>query len=132
MSFRYYTRELYDRPKANRLHLKDCRLKSEVVVEALLYGCATWSPLKSHYNKLRTAHHRMLLQILGAWCKTSTNRILSYKDAFQRTGYESIVRNRRLLWLGVVLRMGNHRLPERVVPGELDNAGQRWPGKKEE
>ena len=26
-------------------------------------------PLKCHYAKLRTTHNRMLLRILGAWCK---------------------------------------------------------------
>ena len=34
------------------------------VVEALLYGCVTWTPLKCHYAKLRTTHHRMLLREL--------------------------------------------------------------------
>ena len=58
ISFRRYTRELYDRPKV-------LEVKSEVVVvEALLYGCATWTLLKDHFNKLRTTHQRMLLRIL--------------------------------------------------------------------
>ena len=61
-------RELYDRRKASLLPLKARMVRSEVV-EALLYGCVTWTPLKCHYAKLRTTHHRMLLRILGAWCK---------------------------------------------------------------
>ena len=40
MSFRRYTRELYDRPKESLLHLK-ARIMEFKVVEALLYGCAT-------------------------------------------------------------------------------------------
>ena len=104
------------------------------VEEALLYGCVTWTPLKCHYAKLRTTHHRMLLQILGAWCKSPNKRILSYKDALQRTQCESIeatVRTRRLLLAGALLRMGDHRLPKRVMSGELKNAGKRGPGGKE-
>ena len=100
------------------------------IVEALLYGCVTWTPLKCHYAKLRTTHHRMLLRILGAWCKSPDKRILSYKDALQRTKCESIetaVRTRRLLWAGALLRMCDHRLPKRVMPGELENAGKRGP-----
>ncbi|CAN0285709.1 unnamed protein product [Ascophyllum nodosum] len=58
MSFRRYTRELDDHPKASLLHLKARMVRSEVV-EALLYGCATWTALKG-CNKLRTTHHRML------------------------------------------------------------------------
>ena len=88
-------------------------VRSEVV-EALLYGCATWTPLKGPYTKLRTTHRRMLLQILGGWCKSPNKRILSYKDALQRTKCESIettMRTRRLLWSGTLLRMGDHRLP---------------------
>ena len=50
----------------------------------------TWTPLNCHYAKLRTTHHRMLLRILGAWCKSPNNRILSYKDALQQTQCVSI------------------------------------------
>ena len=104
------------------------------VVKALLYGCATWSPLKGHYTMLRTTHHRMLLRILGAWCKSPNKRILSYNDTLQRTECESIettMRTRRLLWLGALFCMGDHRLPKRVVSEELENAGKRGPGGKE-
>ena len=59
-SFERYKRERYDRPKASLLHLKARMVRSEVL-EALLYGCATWTPLKGHYAKLCTTHHRMLL-----------------------------------------------------------------------
>ena len=76
----------------------------------------------------------MLLQILGAWCKSPNKRILPYKNALQRTECESIettVRTRRLLWYGALLGMGDHRLPNRVVSGELESAGKRGPGGKE-
>ena len=107
---------------------------SSEVVEALLYGYAICTPLKGHYTKLRTTHHRMLLRILGAWCKSPNKRILSYKHALQRTECESIetiVRTREFLWAGALLRMCDHRLPERVMSGEFENAGKRGPGGKE-
>ena len=44
---------------------------------------------------------------------------------------ETTVRTRRLLWAGALLRMGDHRLPKRVMSGELENAGKRGPGGKE-
>ena len=91
--------------------------------------------MKGHYTKLRITHHRMLLRILGAWCKSPNKRILSYKDALRRTECESIettMRTRRLLWAGALLRMGDHRLPKRVMLGELENARKRGPrGEKE-
>ena len=43
MSFKCYTRELYDHPKASLLPLKAHTVRSEIV-EALLYGCTTWTP----------------------------------------------------------------------------------------
>ena len=55
--------------------------------------------------------------------------------ALQRTECESIetrVRTRRLLWAGALLRMGDHRLPKRVMWGELENAGKSGPGKEKE
>ena len=41
INFRRYTRELYYHPKASLLPLKPWMVRSEVVVEALLYGYAT-------------------------------------------------------------------------------------------
>ena len=133
ISFKHYKRELHNRPKASLLPLKARMVRPEVV-EALLYGCATWTLVKGHYTKLRTAHHRMLLRILGAWRKSPNKRILSHKDALQRTECESIettVRMRRLLWSGALLRMGDYRLAKRVMSGELENAGKRGTGVKE-
>ena len=133
MGFKRYTREMYNRSKASLLPLKAQMVRSEVV-EALLYRCATWTPLKGHYTKLRTTHHRMLLRILGAWCKSPNKSILSYKDALQQTECESTettVRTRRLLWAEALLRMDDHRLPKGVMSGELENAGKRGTGGKE-
>ena len=113
MSSRRYTREWYDHPKTSLLRLKARMVKSKAV-EALLYGCAIWTPLKGHCNKLRTKHHRMLPRIPEAWRRSSNNRILSYKDALQQTGCESIEateRTRKLIWVRVLLRRGDRRLP---------------------
>ena len=133
MGFKSYKRGLYDRPKANLLPLKVRIVRSEVG-EALLYGCATWTSLKGHYAKLRTTHHRMLLRILGAWCKSPNKRILLYKDTLQRTeceDSEATVRTRRLLWAEALFHKGDHRLPKRVMSGELENAVKRGRGGKE-
>ena len=91
-------------------------------------------PLKGYYTKLRATHHRMLLRILGAWCKSPNKRILSYKDALQRIECESMettVRTGMLMWSRALLRMGYHRLPKRAMSGELENARNRGPGGKE-
>ena len=127
MSFNRYRVELYDRPTAS-LDLKTRMVKSEVV-EALLYGCAAWTPLKG-----RTEHHRMLLRTLGAWCRSQDHRIPSYHLALQRAGCESIettVRTRRLLWAGALIGMDNRRLPRQIMVGTPENPGRRGRGGKE-
>ena len=90
LSFTRYQRELYDCPKASLLSFKVRMVKSDVV-EALLYGCASWALLKIHYKKLRAAHTiRYCFESLGAWCRPRDDRILSYNDVLQRIGCESI------------------------------------------
>ena len=107
-------------------------VKSEVV-EAFLYGCATWAPLKGDYRKLRTAHHRMLFRILGAWCRSRYHPTLSCDLALQRTGYDSIetmVRTRRILRVEALIRMDDRRLPKRIMSGALEKPGRRGRGGK--
>ena len=95
------------------------------------YYCSACYVTMDNTNQVYAPHNNTFL---GAWCKSPNKRILSYKDALHRTQCESIettVRTRRLLWAGALLRMGDHRLPKRVMSGELENAGKRGPGGKE-
>ena len=140
MGFEHYKRELYDRPKASLLPLKARIIVRSEVVEALLYGCVTWTPLKCHYAKLRTTHHRMLLRVLGAWCKPPNQRILSYKDALQRTQCESIEttvrtkrggccgRGRYSAWVTTGYPRGSCRESSRTR-GNVDRGGRRKSGR---
>ena len=112
--------EIYDRPGV-RLRLKVRLLKAEVV-ETLLSGCMTWSPNKPGYDRLRQAHHSMLLRCLGWRKRKRDDHTLSYADALAKTASDSIdamVRKRRIFFAGFVARMGGKRLPQRVMFGEL-------------
>ncbi|CAM9513836.1 unnamed protein product, partial [Ascophyllum nodosum] len=70
---RRYSRELYGQPKVAR-SLKTRMVKAEAI-EALLYGCSTWTLRQEHYAKLRTVHHRVLLRIIGAQRKRPDHRM---------------------------------------------------------
>ena len=132
MRIRRYLRELYDQPKVS-LSLKTRMVKAEAI-EALLYGCSTWTPRREHYAKLRTVHHRVLLRIIGAQRKRPDHRMTSYNRALEITGCESIettLRTRRLLWAGTLLRMSGGRLPKRIAFGNLEGAVRRGRGGKE-
>ena len=108
--------EIYDLPGVR------LRLKVRLPTESLLYGCMTWSPKKPDYDRLRWAHHSMLLRC-PRWRKPKRDdHTLSYADALAKTASESIeaiVRKRRILFAGFVARMGEERLPRRVMFGEL-------------
>ena len=132
MRIRRYLRELYDQPKVS-LSLKTRMVKAEAI-EALLYGCSTWTLRQEHYAKLRTVHHRVLLRITGAQRKRPDHRMTSYNRALEITGCESIettLRTRRLLWAGTLLRMSGGRLPKRIAFGNLEGAVRRGRGGKE-
>ena len=118
--FQRYKMEIYDRPGV-RLRLKVRLLKAEVV-ESLLYGSMTWSPRKPDYDRLRRVHHSMLLRCLGWGKQKRDDDSLSYADALTKTASESIeaiVRKWRILFAIFVAHMGEDRLPQMVMFGEL-------------
>ena len=132
MRIRRYLRELYDQPKV-ALSLKTRMVKAEAI-EALLYGYSTWTLRQEHYFKLRTVHHRVLLRIIGAHRKRPDHRMTSYNRALKITGYESIetlLRTRRLLWAGALIRMSGGRLPKRIMLGNLEGEVRRGRGGRE-
>ena len=132
MRIRRYLRKLYDQPKV-ALSLMIRMAKAEAI-EALLYGCSTWTLRQEHYAKLRTVHHRVLLRIIGAQRKRPDHRMTSYNRALEITGCESIettLRTGRLLWAETLLRMSGGRLPKRIVFGNLEGEVRRGRGGKE-
>ena len=115
------------------LSLKTRMVKAEAI-EALLYGCSTWTLRQEHYAKLRTVHHRVLLRIIWAQRKRPDHRMTSYNRALEITRCESIetpLRTRRLLWAGTLLRISGGRLPKRIMFGNLEGAVRRGRGGKE-
>ena len=82
-----HLRELYDQPKV-ALSLRTRMVEAEAI-EALLYGCSTWTLRQEHYAKLRTVHHRVLLRIIGAQRKRPDHRMTSYNRALEITGCQA-------------------------------------------
>ena len=104
------------------------------VLETLLYGCVTWSPRKADYDRLRKVDHQRPLRCFGWRKRKREDHILSCANALLRTDSESVettVRRRRILFAGFVARMGEERLPTRVMFGEMlgvkgYSGGQEW------
>ena len=52
----------------------------------MLYGCATWTMRSQDFSSLRTAHHKLLLRIIGFRRKDRIGyKPLSYRDVLERT-----------------------------------------------
>ena len=83
---------------------------------------ARWMSFKRYKRELYDRPKASLLP-LKAWMMRS--------EVKKCESIETTVRMRRLLWAEALLRMGDHRLPKRVMSGELENAGKRGPRGKE-
>ena len=128
---RRFSRKLFDRPRALwRLKVRLLRAKA---TEALLYGCMTWAPRRDHYRLRRRKHHRLLLRVIGYRGERGTYRQLSYAQALNKTGCQSVgatIRQRRLLFAGARARQPAGRLPKRLMDGKLvegEDPGKRRP-----
>ena len=129
-SVRKYSSQLYDRRNA-RLPLKSRLFKAEVM-EAMLYS-ATWTMRSQDFSSLRTAHHKLLLRIIGF---RRNDRIgykpLSYREVLERTGSERIettIRKRQLGFVGALVRQSDSRLSKRIMFGRLAVQGPKRGGR---
>ena len=125
--------ELYNQPKL-ALSLKTLMVKAEAI-EALLYGCRTWTLRQEHYAKLRTVHHRVLLHIIGAQRKILDHHMTPYNRALEITecgSIETTLRTRILFSRAkALIRMSGGLLPKRIVFGNLQGTVGKGLGGKE-
>ena len=123
-SLKKYNRQVYNNvevPLADKI-----RLLNAEALEILLYGCVTWTLAPNDFAKLRECHRGLLRRCIGEYRKKTGAAAdfhqMSYRDALVKTGCESIeatVRKRTLLYAGRVACMGDGRLPNIVMRGEL-------------
>ena len=97
------------------------------VVSTLLYGSETWTTYTRQEKRLNSFHLRSLRRILDiSWQDKVTN-----SEVLSRAGLPSmytLLRQRRLRWLGHVHRMEDGRIPRDILYGELA-AGKRSTGR---
>ena len=87
------------------------------VLRTLLYGSENWPSYSNEEQRLNALHFCLLCKILGVeWQDRVTN-----EEILQRTGLAlmfTIIKQRRLRWLGHVARMDDSRIPKRVLFSE--------------
>ncbi|CAH1267017.1 TTC28 [Branchiostoma lanceolatum] len=94
------------------------------VLSTLLYGSETWSTYAKQENRLNAFHMRCMRRILGiSWKDKVTNT-----EVLSRPGLPTmftLLRQRRLRWLGHVRRMEDGRIPKDLLYGELISGKRR-------
>ena len=110
------TKRVWDNKKLTE-HTKTQVYKA-CVLSTLLYGSEAWTLMAHQENRLHVFHMRCLRKILGlTWEDKVTN-----EEVLTRAGITSmatIVKQKRLRWLGHVHRMEDTRIPKRLMYGEL-------------
>lgn len=97
------------------------------VLSTLLYGSETWTTYVKQERRLDAFHMRCVRRILGiSWQDRVPNT-----EVLSRAGLPTmitLIRQRRLRWLGHVHRMEDGRIPKDILYGEL-TSGKRGTGR---
>ena len=129
MSFKRYTRELYDRPTASLLPLKAWMVRSEVL-EALIYGCATWTPLKDHYTNLLRRTHTIGCCFesmeVGARRRTSVSSRTKAPSSELNARASKDRAHEEVVVVGVAAPHGRPRLLQEGHVGRAGECGKTW------
>ena len=99
-----------------------------VVLTSLLYACETWTTYARHERILNRFHINSLKKILHV---TWEDKIPD-TEILDRTGLPSIqtlLRKNKVRWAGHVTRMGDDRIPKKLLYGQL-NEGKRSVGRQ--
>ena len=90
------------------------------VISTLLYGSESWTSYAKQEHRLNTFHLRSLRLILNiSWKDKVTNsEVLTRADL---PSMYTLLRKRRLRWLGHVRRMDDGRLPKDLLYGVLES-----------
>ena len=97
------------------------------ITPTLLYGCESWPTTKAQEDKLNVFHMRCLRRILGV----SIRHRLRNEHIVARCGIQQVpalISLARMRWAGHLIRMGNERLPKKILFGALAE-GKRGRGK---
>ena len=97
------------------------------VVSTLMHGSETWTTYARQEKRLNSFHPRSIRHILGiSWQdRVSNTEVLSQANL---PSMFTLLRQRRLRWLGHVYRMEDGRIPKDFLYGELAS-GKRTKGR---
>ena len=113
-AFYKYAAPLYRRKE---ISLKNkIRIFRPTVIETLLHGAETWALKREDVRRLESFQHRCIRYILGVRFQTHGNVSNSgLRKKCRLPKIETLLRTRRLRWLGHVARMPETRLPRKAL-----------------
>ena len=91
-----------------------------VVLASMLYGAETWPWTRTTIKPLATFHMRCLRRLCG---------VSMWQRKENKESVETLLRFRRLRWLGHMARMRDVQIPKQLVFGNLCNSADRGPGR---
>lgn len=102
------------------------RLYRTLVLTILLYGAESWPVTQSQVDRLEAFHQRQLRRILRVrfWQHVSCEEVLARAST---PSMADILRQKRMAWLGHVMRMPEHRLVKQLLCGQM--VGSRRKGR---
>ncbi len=111
--------------KKLKIHTK-VQIYEACLLSILLYGCESWPTYSRQERRLNAFHLRCLRKISGvSWeDKVSDVRVLELSHS---SNLWTVIRRRRLRWIGHLRRMDDSRIPKSILFGELA-AGKRSVG----
>ena len=90
------------------------------MLTTLLYGCEAWTVYKRHAKKLNHFHTTRLRKLLGI----SWQEKVPDTEVLTRAGLptiQTLLMKAQLRWAGHVARMPDHRIPKKLLFGELQD-----------
>lgn len=108
-------------------HTVKVKLYETLILSILLYSSELWPITVTAMKKLEAAHHRWQRKLLGiTWKDKIKNDEVRTRTGLQKI--ENIIKERRLRWLGHVMRMGSDRIPHQEMDWKLEGF-KRKPGR---
>ncbi|TWW62323.1 hypothetical protein D4764_04G0009700 [Takifugu flavidus] len=124
-TFRKLTERVWDNGKLTT-HTK-VQVYRACVISTLLYGSETWTLYSHQERRLNSFYLRCLRRILGVTWKDMVTHTAILERA-QLPSMYSLLRQRRLRWLGHVCRMDDGHIPKDILFAEL-SSGKRQKGR---
>ena len=95
-----------------------------VVLSVLFYAAETWTIKAPSMRRLRAFHNRCIRSILGVskhqqWRDQITSEQLAASFGMEDS-IEDLLMTYRLRWIGHIARMGDERLPKKLLFGEFE------------